>query len=314
LNIIVCQGLSKKYGKILALDNLDLEIEKGTLFGFLGPNGAGKTTALRIMVGLSQATGGKAWICEEEVKLNSSRLQKHIGYLPEEPAFYSWMTGREFLYFTGRLFQIPFAEIKSRADILLELVGLTEAGKRRIGSYSRGMKQRLGIAQALINQPEVLLLDEPCSALDPVGRLEVLETLLKLKEHTTIIMSSHILSDIERVCDEVAILNKGRLIVKSRIEELRQRYAQPLFELEFDQINDSIRHDIQKIPCVKQIFESKRGDIPILRIRVENPVLDRKALLEAIVASNMPLRRYEMLLPNLEEVFVSLVGNQQEKS
>jgi len=314
VGIIVCQGLSKKYGKILALDDLTLEIEKGTLFGFLGPNGAGKITALRIMVGLSQATSGKAWICGEEVKLNSSRLQKHIGYLPEEPSFYPWMTGKEFLKFTGELFQIPLPEIKHRVDELLELVGLTDVGKRRIGSYSRGMKQRLGIAQALMNQPEVLLLDEPCSALDPVGRLEVLETLLKLKEHTTIFMSSHILSDIERICDEVAILNKGRLIVKSHIEELRQRYARPIFELEFDPIDGSIRNIIRKIPCVKQVFELKRGDIPVLRVQVENPVLDRRALLEAIVAGNMHLRRFEMLLPNLEEVFVSIVGNQKEKS
>jgi ABC-2 type transport system ATP-binding protein len=313
MEAVVCQGLSKHYGQLVALQNLSLNVKEGSLFGFLGPNGAGKTTALRILAGLSRATGGKAWIAGEEVGLNSTLVQRKIGYLPEEPAFYNWMTGREYLDFTGQLFHLSFGENKKRRQELLEMVGLASAGNRRIGGYSRGMKQRLGIAQALMNQPAVLLLDEPCSALDPLGRLEILETLVKLKERTTVFMSSHILNDVERVCDVVAILNKGQLVVESGVEDLRQRYARPMFELEFDTLTASLLDLLKQIPGVQRVFELKREPgIPILRVQVVDPVRDRQPLLRAIAENNLTLRRYEMVLPSLEEIFVELVGNKEQ--
>lgn len=314
MEAVICQGLTKRFGNLVALDNLNLQVKEKTLFGFLGPNGAGKTTTLRILVGLSQATSGKAWLAGEEVKLNSSRLQSRIGYLPEEPAFYNWMTANEYLIFVGQIFHLSDKEIKKRRSELLEMVGLTASAKRRIGGFSRGMKQRLGIAQALMNRPAVLLLDEPCSALDPIGRLEILETLVKLKEQTTVFMSSHILNDVERVCDVVAVLDKGRLIVESGVEDLRKRFARPIFELEFDSINGTITHLLEQVPGVNRVFETRRGDIPLLRVQVSDPLRDREGLLKAIAGNNLSLRRYEIVLPSLEEVFVELVGNHKEKA
>jgi ABC-2 type transport system ATP-binding protein len=313
MEIVVCRGLTKKYGNLVALDNLNLSIREHTLFGFLGPNGAGKTTALKILSGLSKATGGQAQVAGEEVKLNSGRLQSRIGYLPEEPAFYNWMTAGEYLSFSGQLFRLSAEEIKKRSVELLNMVGLTDAASRRIGGYSRGMKQRLGIAQALINRPAVLLLDEPCSALDPIGRLEILETLVKLKEQTTVFMSTHILNDVEQVCDTVAILNHGKLVVESGVEDLRKRFARPVFELEFDKIEDSIIHLLEQVPGVKRVFEVKHGELPLLRVQVTDPLQDRAALLQTIAGNHLALRRYEMVLPSLEEVFVELIGNNQEK-
>jgi ABC-2 type transport system ATP-binding protein len=313
METVVCQGLTKKFGNLVALDSLNLRVQEHTLFGFLGPNGAGKTTALRILVGLSRATGGQAWVGGEKVALNSGRLQSRVGYLPEEPAFYNWMTASEYLSFTGQLFRLSSGEIKERIAELLSMVGLTDAAKRRIGGYSRGMKQRLGIAQALINRPAVLLLDEPCSALDPIGRLEILETLVKLKEQTTVFMSTHILNDVERVCDMVAILNKGKLVVEAGVEELRQRFARPVFEMEFDKIEAPVIRLLEQAPGVKRVFEEKYGEIPLIRVQVTDPLKDRTAILQTIAVNNLALRRFEMVLPSLEEVFVELIGNPQEK-
>jgi ABC-2 type transport system ATP-binding protein len=312
MDTVVCEGLTKKYGNLLALDHLNLRIREHALFGFLGPNGAGKTTALRILSGLSRSTGGRAWVAGEEVLLNSGRLQSRIGYLPEEPAFYNWMTAREYLTFSGQLFRLSSPEIAKRSSELFNMVGLTEAAGRRIGGFSRGMKQRLGIAQALINHPAVLLLDEPCSALDPLGRLEILETLVKLKAQTTVFMSTHILNDVERVCDTVAILNHGKLVVESGVEELRQRFARPVFELEFDRIDGSIVRILEQVPGVKRVFEVNKGELPLIRVQVTDPLVDRTALLQTIAVHSLALRRYEMVLPSLEEVFVELIGNNQE--
>jgi ABC-2 type transport system ATP-binding protein len=310
---IVCQGLSKKYGGLLALDNLSLSVKENTIFGFLGPNGAGKTTALRILVGLSRATSGKARVAGEEVILNSNKLQSKVGYLPEDPAFYNWMNAREYLDFTGQLFHLSSAEIKKRRAELLEVAGLTSAANRRIGGYSRGMKQRLGIAQALINGPSVLFLDEPCSALDPLGRLEILETLVKLKQKTTVFMSTHILNDVERVCDVVAILNKGKLVVEAGVGELRQRYARPVFEFEFDEISGAIIRTLENVPGVQRVFETRQGTVPVVRVQVKDPLKDREALLQAVSGEDLALRRFEMVLPSLEEIFIELIGNNEER-
>jgi ABC-2 type transport system ATP-binding protein len=265
-------------------------------------------------VGLSQASSGKAWVGGEEVRLNSGQLQAQVGYLPEEPAFYNWMTAREYMTFAGQLFRLPADEIQKRTSELLAVTGLTDAASRKIGGYSRGMKQRLGIAQALINRPAVLLLDEPCSALDPIGRLEILETLVRLKEQTTVFMSTHILNDVERVCDVVSIMDRGKLLVESGVEELRQRFARPVFELELDKITEPIMQLLRKVPGVNRVYEVKRGELPILRVQVTDPLRDREGLIKAIADNHLALRRYEMVLPSLEEVFVELVGNHKEKS
>ena len=231
MTAISTSGLSKYYGTVKALDNLNLEVPENAVFGFLGPNGAGKTTTVKLLTGFAHPTAGQAWVAGEKVGDGNLALQSKIGLLPDVPAFYDWMSGREFLYFVGELHGLTPNEIKKRTEELLELVELKKAGNRRTGAYSRGMRQRLGIAQALLNRPKVLFLDEPTSALDPLGRREVLNLILRLRENTTIFMSSHNLSDIERVCDMVGIVDKGKLITVSTVEALQKKYARSIFEL-----------------------------------------------------------------------------------
>ena len=309
MQAIRCQGLSKRYGSIVALDSIDLNVEERVIFGFLGPNGAGKTTTLKILTGLAKPTSGKAWVAGEEVAHNSLALRSKIGYLPEEPAFYNWMTGREHLAYVGQLFGLPSDDIERRCDELLELVDLSRDASRRVGGYSRGMRQRLGIAQALMNKPSVLFLDEPCSALDPFGRAEVLQTLLRLKEQaTTIFMSSHILADVERVCDVVGIIDKGKLVVESGVEVLRQRFAHPVFEVEFEEPATAFVKTLGSLPWVVGV-ESE--DVSGLRVRVRDLARAKQELPKIIAESKLTLRQYQMVLPTLEEVFMELLGNRK---
>lgn len=313
MEAIRCQGLTKHYGSVIALDNLDLIVEERVIFGFLGPNGAGKTTTLKILTGLGKATSGQAWVTGERATLNSIPLQSKIGYLPEEPVFYNWMTGREFLSFVGRLFRLPSREVRRRCEELLELVNLTHAASRRVGGYSRGMRQRLGIAQALINQPAVLFLDEPCSALDPLGRAEVLETLIRLREQaTTIFMCSHILADVERVCDVVGIIDKGRLIVESGVEELRQRFARPLFELEFEESGTSFIRLLKPLSWVEKVEVAEGSNACKLRVHTNDVARAKRELLKMAAESGLTLRQYQLVLPTLEDVFIELVGNKED--
>ena len=310
---IRCQGLTKHYGSIVALNNLDLTIEDKVIFGFLGPNGAGKTTALKIFTGLSRPTSGRAWVAGEEVGSNSLSLQSKIGYLPEEPAFYNWMTGREYLTFVGQLFSLSSGDIVKRCNELLELVDLSRDASRRVSGYSRGMRQRLGIAQSLMNKPGVLFLDEPCSALDPLGRLEVLETLIRLKEQaTTIFMSSHILADVERVCDVVGIIDRGRLVVESGVEELRQRFAHSVFEIEFEEPAAPFVRLLEPLPWVEKVNAEESGNAFKLRVSARDVATAKVELPKMIAASGLTMRQYQMVLPTLEEVFIELVGNRKD--
>jgi len=313
LPAIRCQGLTKRYGSIVALDNLDLTIEEKVIFGFLGPNGAGKTTALKIFTGLSRPTSGKAWVAGEEVVSHSRSLQSKIGYLPEEPAFYNWMTGREYLTFVGQIFSLSSRDIEKRCDELLELVDLSRDASRRVSGYSRGMRQRLGIAQALMNKPSVLFLDEPCSALDPLGRAEVLETLIRLREQaTTIFMSSHILADVERVCDVVGIIDRGRLVVESGVEELRQRFAHPVFEIEFEEPAAPFARLLEPLPWVEKVNAGEESNVFKLRVSARDVAAAKVELPKMIAESGLTLRQYQMVLPTLEEVFIELVGNRKD--
>ena len=234
MTAVSISGLIKTYGKVRALNGLDLEVPEGSIFGFLGPNGAGKTTTLRILAGLAQPTSGKISISGHEINNSLPKPSPEVGYLPEEPAFYPWMTPVEYLKFSAEIFGVIGKRAAEKTDELLKLVGLSEVKKRRIGGFSRGMRQRLGIAQSLVNDPKILLLDEPVSALDPAGRKDVLELIESLAQKCTVIMSSHILEDVERVCDIVAIIDQGRRLVQDNKKELMMRYATNVMELEID--------------------------------------------------------------------------------
>jgi ABC-2 type transport system ATP-binding protein len=304
------ENLRKVYGEVVALEGLTLTVEPGTVFGFLGPNGAGKTTTMRLLTGLARPTAGQAWVAGRQVGRGSSAAAS-IGYLPEEPAFYPWMTPVELLDHIGRLFGLPREARLARARELLDLVGLGSSSKRRIGGFSRGMRQRLGLAQALINKPEVLLLDEPVSALDPAGRKEVLELINQLGSQHTVFMSTHILQDVERVCDTVAILNHGRLVVEAPQAELLERYTQPAFELECltseEQAFQAWLEDLRSLEWVGSVTV----DGPVGRVLVRDVQLAHRALLAMVVDAGLVLRRYEMVTPSLEDVFLQLVAREE---
>jgi ABC-2 type transport system ATP-binding protein len=205
--------------QVTALEGLDLEVRQGEVFGFLGPNGAGKTTTLKILMGLIYPTGGQAWLFGKPIGDRDSKAR--LGFLPESPYFYDYLTGAEFLRFYADLFGLSGPIVNRRIGELLELVGMTHARDLQLRKFSKGMLQRIGIAQALINDPELVVLDEPMSGLDPIGRKEIRDLILRLKEEgKTIFFSSHILHDAEMLCDRVSILVKGRLVAMGRVSDL----------------------------------------------------------------------------------------------
>jgi ABC-2 type transport system ATP-binding protein len=307
------EDLKKYYGPVHALDGLNLNVEPGTVFGFLGPNGAGKTTTIRILTGLAHPTAGRAWVAGAAVGAAAGRAVAHrIGHLPEEPAFYPWMTPREFLDHVGRVFGLSASERAARTKELLDLVGLAEASKRRIGGFSRGMRQRLGLAQAMVNRPEVLFLDEPVSALDPVGRKEVLELVGKLRGQCTVLMSTHILADVERVCDTIGIIARGKMVTEAKQEDLIARYAVPAFEVEsvngFGERLNGWAETLRKMSWVKTVTL----DGHTARVIVNDVETAQRELMASAVQAGLVLTRYEMVRPSLEDVFLRLVGEGEQ--
>jgi ABC-2 type transport system ATP-binding protein len=308
VNIVHVEALTKVYGAVHALDGLDLEVSSGTVFGFLGPNGAGKTTTLRILTGLAHATSGQAQVAEVDILKNRDRLSRQIGHLPEEPAFYTWMTPPEFLDYLGRLYGLSSSQRKTRTRELLGLVHLEAVAKRRIAGFSRGMRQRLGVAAALIHHPEVLFLDEPASALDPAGRKEVLDLIESLRGQCTVVMSTHILADVERVCDMVGIIAKGRMLVQSPRDQLLERYAIPAFEVEADDHAALLNwaEGLRSLPWVTAIAAHNSA----VRITVRDVQTAKHNLLALALNSGLTLNRYEEVRPSLEDVFLQLVGSE----
>ena len=297
-------GLTKTYAQHHALDNVDLVVDEGSIFGFLGPNGAGKTTLLRVLTGLARPTSGVVQILGHNVTAVDDSIRARIGFLPDVPGFYDWMTAEEFLRFVGRLFAIDRRTLDERVHMLLDLAGLTDV-KTTIGGFSRGMKQRLGVAQALINAPQLLLLDEPTSALDPMGRRDVLDMLTSLRGRTTVFFSTHILADVERVCDTVAILDHGRVVAQGPIDELTSRYAERKVILEVTDAAGQLGQDIAREPWAASVAVGPTG---VIEITVSDMDAARRTIPALIAGRNTGLRRMEAGEMGLEEVFVSLVG------
>jgi ABC-2 type transport system ATP-binding protein len=306
MNAIRIEGLQKTYGAVRALDGLNLTVEAGTVFGFLGPNGAGKTTTIRLLTRLAPPSAGRAWVAGVEITGDGREVTRRIGHLPEEPTFYPWMSPREFLDYVGRIFGLNARDRAGRTTDLLELVGLAAVGRRRIGGFSRGMRQRLGLAQALVNRPEVLFLDEPVSALDPAGRKEVLELIERLRGQCTVFMSTHILADVERVCDTVGIIARGKLVTQAPRDELMERYALPIFEVEADESSVAWADSLRALPWVASVS----GDGRLARVTVTDVAVAKRELLPSALRAGLTLTRYEMLRPSLEDIFLRLVGEE----
>ena len=301
-------ALTKVYGQKRALDSVDVEVEEGSIFGFLGPNGAGKTTALRILTGLASPTSGSVQILGQDVATGGNSVRAQIGFLPDVPGFYAWMTAEEFLRFAGGLFGIGRRVLDERLGVLLDLAGLSDVDTE-IGGYSRGMKQRLGVAQALVNAPRLLLLDEPTSALDPMGRKDVLDMLTSLRGRTTVFFSTHILADVERVCDTVAILDRGRVVAQAPIDELKARYGQQKVVVEVTTGADELAEQIGHESWVSAVARGHNGTI---EISVTDAAAAQQQIPAMVAARQLGLSRMEAGEMGLEEVFVELVGKVQQ--
>ena len=298
-------NINKKYGDFEVLKNISFEIKKGTIYGFLGPNGAGKTTTMNILSGLIEFNSGEIYLDGEDFKKNKRELLRKVGYLPQNPVFYNYMNANEYLHFIGEIANMTEKNIRERTIDLLDIVKLTEAANKKIGQYSGGMKQRLGIAVALFNKPEIVFLDEPTSALDPEGRMEILEFIKDLKlAGTTVFLSTHILSDVERICDEVSILDKGKILISDNLENLKNRYIQPIFDIEFEKNCVNLDKALLDFKCVEKvsIAENKAS------IFVNNLDVAKAELLKLLVQGENTILSYNLRKSNLEDIFIRLVN------
>jgi ABC-2 type transport system ATP-binding protein len=303
---IRCQALTKHFGAVEALKSLDLEVPAGSVFGFLGRNGAGKTTAMRLLTGLAQPTSGTAWVAGHEMTEGDVAARTHFGYLPEEPSFYTWMTPKEYLDFIGRIFSLDQQERQQRTAELLTLTGLEKVANRRIGGFSKGMRQRLGLAQALVHNPKVLFLDEPTSALDPAGRRDVLELINRLRGETTIFLSSHILADVERVCDTIGVIHEGELILVAGRDALLSDHGANVILIELDRHSlDQAATFLERLAAMPWVQNASQ-DYESIRVTVTDANKANQAIVSLLVDEGLVMTRYEWVRPSLEEVFLSI--------
>jgi ABC-2 type transport system ATP-binding protein len=296
------------FKNFVALDGVDLNVPSGSVFGFLGQNGAGKTTLIRLLAGLDHSTSGEASILGDSVGSASESLRHRIGYLDQHPQFYNWMTGRETVDFIGKLFGLKGVELATRSTAVLEETGLTSAASRKVDGYSGGMKQRLGIAQALINEPDLLFLDEPASSLDPAGRRDILNIIDGLRGRATVVMSTHILDDVERICDQVAIIDHGRILIEQPLASLQKQYVRPVFVIDpetgqEEKVVKLIRSLKTKNWCSRITEEGGR-----LRIDVSEESDAGVEILSMIAAIKLRISSFSHDRPSLEDIFLELVG------
>ncbi len=294
--------LTKAYGEVRALDGIDLQVAEGSIFGFLGPNGAGKTTTLRILTGLARPTSGEARVLGQLV--GPGATSGDVGFLPDVPGFYPWMTAEELLRFVGGLFGLRGQALTARVLPLLELAGLAGV-KTRIGGFSRGMRQRLGVAQALVSAPRVLMLDEPTSALDPLGRKAVLDMVRALAGRATVFFSTHILSDAERVCDTAAILDRGRIVAQAPITELKARHGSHRLLLEVDGEPEAFAEVLRGREWAASALVEGEGRISLT---VNDLPEAERQIPQLIADAGRRLGRLEPVEMTLEDVFVDLVA------
>jgi ABC-2 type transport system ATP-binding protein len=306
-------GLTKTYPGVAALTDLSLEVPVGSIYGFLGPNGAGKSTTLKILAGLTKPTAGSAAVAGIPVEAGPA-YRREVGYLAQEPRFYDWMTGRETLRFVASLYPADARADESRIVATLARVGLADAADRKTGTYSGGMRGRLGIAQALIGSPSVLLLDEPVSALDPIGRREVLDLMRELKGEVTVFYSTHILDDVQRVSDHVAILDLGRLVRAAPTSELLEGSSKDQLRIVLTGADDAAALSLAALPGVASIEPIDRdGDRRtfILRVHSGASTAVQVAVTRFGAEHGLVVAENQLVRADLEDVFLRLVSNKE---
>lgn len=305
MTVLQLNNIQKSFGDTKVIKGLNFSVEEHSVFGFLGKNGAGKTTTMKMILGFLKADEGEILVCNEKVSYGNTATNRFIGYLPDVPEFYGYMTPKEYLKLCAEVTGLTKDIRSKRINEMLELVGL-EGTNRKIRGFSRGMKQRLGIAQALLNEPRLLICDEPTSALDPVGRKEILDILSVARQKTTIVFSTHILSDVERICDSIGVINDGKLVLQGTVAEIKNKNRKDIIQLEIEHNHpiEQLINGLRTLPFVS----NATGNHQVIDIQLTKASEFQSALLAFLVKENVPLLRYERLEPSLENVFLEVVG------
>jgi len=299
-------GLTKRYGRLTAVDKLNLKVKANSIHGFLGPNGAGKTTTIKILVGLLKPSEGIVKIFDQETKGDRPDVRLKIGYMPELPKFPKHLTGYELLDIYGEMYGLTKTTRKEQVPKLLEMIGLKERGRDRIGKYSKGMQQRIGIAQALINEPELVILDEPSLGLDPVGMVEVRELVKGIaKEGITVFLSSHLLFEVEQVCSHVTIIHRGASLVSDTLQNVSNKLSGPTtLQIEVANLSDAVIETVKKLPFVSNV--SQDGNMIIVELNTRDDV--RSQISQEITKVGGVIVSMSLKGQSLEEAFIELVA------
>jgi ABC-2 type transport system ATP-binding protein len=302
-------NLTKRYGSLVAVDDLDLEVKLHTIHGFLGPNGAGKTTTIKMLIGLLKPDSGLVKVLGQELGWDKPSLRTNVGYMPELPKLPKYLKGVELLDVYGRMFGMSKEKRESQTRELLKLVGLEGRGDDLVGTYSKGMQQRLGLAQALLNEPKLVILDEPSLGLDPIGMVEVRDIIKKLaKADITVFLSSHLLNEVEQVCSHVTVINKGVALASGSIEEISSKLKAPLeIEAEVDNLSEAVIGNLKKLSFVKDVFEDGNS----LRIKLGTREDVRSEVSQAISSGGGIILSINLKGGSLEDIFLNLLAKKK---
>ncbi|WP_106766959.1 ABC transporter ATP-binding protein [Paenibacillus faecalis] len=304
VSLLEVRDLKKSFGSISPVKGVSFQVKKGSCTALLGPNGAGKTTTLRMLAGLLKESGG---LMEYAGFQRGDSWRNRIGYLPQHPKFYGWMTGREYIRFSADISGLDGRKAGERTEKVLEQVGLKDAAKRRISGYSGGMKQRLGLAQALVHEPELLLLDEPVSALDPLGRREVMDMIRDLKgDNITILFSTHVLHDAEEICDEMLFMVDGLIAEQGTLDDLRTKYRQPVLHIAVESAGKGAEW-LKSLAAKSFVADAEIGR-DSAKLTVNDITIARKQLMKEISEQDIPLVRFEAGTSSLEDMFMKVVS------
>ena len=306
--VISTEGLSKSFGEVNALKSLDLRVPQKSIFAFLGPNGAGKTTTIKLLLGLIKPTHGGGKILGKDIINDSVDIRAHVGYLPQDSHFYEHMTARQMLEYTAKFFYVgPKSAIDRRVDEMIDLVGLEGKADRPIKGFSGGERQRLGIAQAEVNYPDLLILDEPAASLDPQGRRDVLDVMTRIRKHATIFYCTHILDDVQKVSDQVAIVNQGELVTQAPIEELLAGTGEVIYTVTLTGDAQSAYAQIRQQSWVSGIEASQQGEQTTWQVSVTDEAAAKDQLMSLLVSSGVKVSNFSRKEQNLEDVFINII-------
>lgn len=309
--VIETVNLTKRYGSLIAVNNLNLSVEASTIHGFLGPNGAGKTTTIKILIGLLKPDEGSAKIFGDRLGWDKPNLRSNVGYMPELPKLPKHLKGKEVLDIYGRMYGMSKGEREKQVPTLLNLVGLKERENDLVGKYSKGMQQRLGLAQALLNEPKLVILDEPSIGLDPVGMVEVRDMIKGLvSEGITVFLSSHLLHEVEQICTHITIINKGVVMVSGTIKQISSKITGSLtIEVEVDKLSEAVITNVQKLSIVKDV--NRDGKKLLINLKTREDA--RSEVSQAIASAGGIVISINLRGESLEDIFLNLVDKDRER-